>query len=205
MIGDYGTKSIDTDSMSNIDILNKVINSKLTGVMLHDDMQQIFDFLNLRGYKREQEYRTLDEMAEYKGLCRYMINVNNVFPNKEKSERIEIKNLSALKTVYRNEIKAEQKQRIIKELFELWREWEKETIEELEIYTTKLAQINKNKDAKVTRKLLEDTVKELKYLERQIIELEDVNYELHHIYCLQNEIHEKFKEKTENEIKINFC
>lgn len=203
MIGGY-TKRTMEEMPEDIVILNKIINSKLIGIMLHDDLQKCFDFLNLRGYKRQQEFRTLDEMGEYKGLCRYLINVKNVFPMDSETERIKI-NDEILKNRYRNEINSDEKKKMIKELFHTWEEWEEKTILELEEYTTALAKNNNNIDAKVTKKLLEDTTKELKYIRRHIIELNDIDYSLHHIYEMQDEIHEKYKDKTEKEIKINFC
>ena len=42
--------------------------------MLHEEMADYFDFLNLHGFKRQQEYHFFDESAELRGIHRYAIN-----------------------------------------------------------------------------------------------------------------------------------
>lgn len=210
MIGNYGSDSkqpklLKSDGeITSLDILQNVLKRKLKGVMFHDDLQTCFDFLNMHGFKREQEYRTLSEMAEFKSLERYIINHYDVMPNKE-TDRLEVNPLNLKSVQGRKNISTEQKKQMLKVLFDMWCEWEDETRGMLEMYTTSLAKMECNIDAKKIRKLLEDVAMEYKYIERRVIEYNNVEWSLHHMYMEQDSIHEKFKEKLEKEIKIDMC
>lgn len=210
MIGSYGSssseskKTIDEENMSSIDIMQKVIKRKLKGVMFHDDLQNSFDFLDMHGFKREQEYRTLSEMAEFKSLCRYVINHYDKMPDK-KVDRVEVNPLNLKFIEKRKDVSPEQKKQMLKMLFEMWCEWEEETIEILECYVTALAKMEHNVDSIKVKSLLEDVTMEYKYIERRLIEYNNVGWELHHIYSIQHDIHEHFKEKLKEEIKIDIC
>lgn len=188
--------------MSVVDIMQAVIKRKLTGVMFHDDLQTAFDYLNLHGFKREQEYRTMAEFAEFKSLCRYIINRYEVMPCKH-ADRVEVNPSNIQDATSRSGISSVQKKQSIKWMYETWAEWEAETIEQLENFVTRLVVMEYNADAAKLKQLLLGTTQEYKYLNRQILEYNDVEWSLHHIYSGQEEIHEHFKEKMKEEYKID--
>lgn len=210
MIGGYNnvkkeTKSmIAMEEMTSVDILQAVLQRKLKGVMFHDDMQTAFDYLNMHGFKREQEYRTFEEMGEFKSLERYLINHYDVMPIK-KTDRVEVNPLNIKSSTNRMSISPEQKKQMLKLLFEEWCEWERETIEMLEKFATHLAKNEYNVDAKKVKSLLKDTTMEYKYIERRLIEYNNVEWSLHHIYEIQHEMHEHFKDKEKEHYKIDIC
>lgn len=195
-------EGIAVDEMSVVEMLQSVIRRKLTGVMLHDDLQTIFDYLNLHGFKREQEYRTMSEFAEFKSLCRYIINRYEVMPCKH-ADRVEVNPSNIKDATSRASISSVQKKQSIKWLFETWAEWEEETISILESYITRLVKLECNADAEKLSCLLLGTTCEYKYLARQILEYCDVEWSLHHIYTEQEELHEHFKNKMKEEYKID--
>lgn len=206
MIGNYDKKEEkeDLSSKTCIELLQIVIKRKLLGVMIHDDMQNYFDFLDTHGFKREQEIRTFDEMAEFKGLCRYLINNHDKMPDKD-VESIDIAPLDIKKYTSRMSVPVDMKKQMLKKLFETWLEWEKETSELFEEITTLLAKTNHNVDAVKVRELLKGSRNEIKYVERRLIEYNNVEWDLHHIYCIQDEIHEKMKDETRSIYKIDIC
>jgi len=211
MIGGYGAtesrepKKTTMDSeITSLDILQNVLKRKLKGVMFHDDLQTCFDFLNMHGFKREHEYRTLSEMAEYKSMNRYIVNHYDKFPLKD-VDRVEVNPLNLKFVENRKDITTEQKKQMLKMLFDMWCEWENETREIMESYVTQLAKMECNMDSMKVKSMLEDVTMEYKYIERRLIEYNNVNWDLHHIYSIQHDIHEKFKEKLKEDIKIDIC
>lgn len=186
------------------DILELVIIRKLQGVMIHNDLKNGFDYLNMHGFKRQQEYRSMDEMSDFNGLTRYMINRHDKMFTKN-VERVQILPMGLETLTSRFSISADQKKQFVKSMFENWHEWEKETVELLEKYATELAKTERNVDAHKIKELLLGTSKELKYLERQVLEYSNVDWSLHHLYCCQEELHSKYKSKLEEGFKIEMC
>lgn len=175
----------------------------IKGIMLHDQMADYFDFLNMHGYKRLHEYRYLEESAEMRGLHRYYINhYNKLLPEAA------IENPKAIPSNWyayeRINVNSSEKRSFVMQAFEKWYNWERETKELYQKSYSHLCEIGEISAACKVKDMLMKVDKELKEACRMKLSLKMVDYDLPTIYLFQDELHEHYKNK-EKEIGIDIC
>lgn len=188
---------IDTSCWTIQDMYSKVITMQAKNIMNHSNLVCVFSFLNLRGYKAWQEHQLYEEMEENLSLKKYMINHQHRLFKEENTFTNELVP-SEVYRMDRMNVSRNDKQCLVRCLFEKWKEWEKET---KEVYAacvewcvdSQLADSEKFKD------LMRGVDKELKEIESHIIKLKDLDYNLLEIIMLQDEIHDKYVWKGKGE------
>ena len=60
--------------VSCMEVYEKINTNMLTAIMFHEQVTDLFDFLNLHGFKRMHEYQYLSELVERRRLKRYVLN-----------------------------------------------------------------------------------------------------------------------------------
>lgn len=188
---------IDTSCWTIQDMYSKVITMQAKNIMNHSNLVCVFSFLNLRGYKAWQEHQLYEEMEENLSLKKYMINHQHRLFKEENTFTNELVP-SEVYRVDRMNVSRNDKQCLVRCLFEKWKEWEEET---KEVYAacvewcvdSQLADSEKFKD------LMRGVDKELKEIETHIIKLKDLDYNLLEIIMLQDEIHDKYALKGKGE------
>ena len=108
------------------EIFEKLNSHLVEGVMLHDQLAEYYDFLNLHGYKRCHEYHAFCEFKTRRKVMRYYVNHYNRLPLAEKAT-----NPKAIPENWynytRQEVDAGTKKRAVRDGFVKWVDWEKET------------------------------------------------------------------------------
>lgn len=92
----------------------------------------------------------------------------------------------------------------MREAFEKWYAWEKETKEFYEKQFKILTDNYKIADADKVNELICKVDEELKYVTREMLEYKAVDYDMDYIMFKQDEIHDCYKEK-EKQIGIDIC
>ena len=64
--------------MTCAEVFSKIDARMKTGMILHDQLANYYDFMGLMGFKRMHEYHFLRESASMRGLNRYVINHHNL-------------------------------------------------------------------------------------------------------------------------------
>lgn len=186
-----------------IDVFNDVSKRIVSGVMFHEQMADYFDFLNLHGLKRWQEYRFLEESAELRGIHRYAINhLNRLINDNDVAVARSIP--SSWFNATRMQVDNSTRKQAVKEAFEKWLAWEKETKEFYEAKFKTLTESGKIAEADKINELIIAVDKELKCLTRKMLEYKAVDYDLSYICYQQDEMHEEYRKKTK-EIGIDIC
>ena len=162
------------------------------GVMLHDQMADYYDFLNLHGYKRCHEYHGKCEMRSYRKLHRYYINHYN--------KLIEDTNVASPDAIpaswyrySRQEVDTATKRSAVKAGIEKWVSWERETKEKYEKAYADLMEIGEVASAKRMSCLICDVDRELKWAERKHINLLTADYDIGYILGEQDHLHDWYK------------
>ena len=186
-----------------IEVFNAISQRIIRNVMLHEEMADYFDFLNLHGFKRQQEYHFFDESADLRGIHRYAINhCNRLITDTD------IPSVKAIPQGWYNytrlQVDAGTRKQAVHDAFEKWYSWEKETKEFYEKQFKILTDNGKIANANKVNELICKVDEELKYLTREMLEYKAVDYDMDYIMFKQNEIHECYKEK-QKEIGINIC
>lgn len=185
----------DISSMSCREIFSCILTRQVYALMFHDQMANYFDFLGLNGFKRMHEYQYISESIGFRKLQRYYINRYN-----ELVQPHEVSDPEAIPSEWMNhnrkDVTPQIKKRSVKEAFEEYREWEKETEDHLCMYANALCERGKLMDYSYVMGMVEDVCCELNRIDRMMLKLSGVDYSMEYIEEIQGELHEKYKKKT---------
>lgn len=185
------------------EIFSEVLNNILEGVMLHEQLANYFDFLNMHGFKRLHEYHYLDENINMRSVKRYYINHFNMLPPIETAENPNI--IPANWYNYtRQQVDSATKKTAIKNGFTAWQAWETKSKKVYEKAYSDLCDIGEIAAACKIKELICDVDCELKGADRMHIKLEAIAYDLNTITLMQDKLHEKYKEKSKD-LGVEIC
>lgn len=180
------------------EILGKLISRQIIGIANHEQMSNLFDLLNLHGYKRLNEFRFFEESINLRKTQRFCVSITDKLAILE--EMTPPKGLpNTFLNKSRKDIDKEQKYEIVKSAFEKSKIWEEGTLKLLNDLYISSQQIKAGEVARFVMCMIEDVTKEIKYINRELQLIRDVS-NLDVLLERQNEIHEKYKEKT---LKLN--
>lgn len=187
-----------------IDVFNSIAKRQTTNVMKHLQLADMFDFLNLRGEKRQQEYHAFEEWAELRATHRYAINhLYRLIDDKG----VEIPALipASWFTATKKDVSNDNRRQYTKMAYEEWQKWETETKAFYEQCFKTLTDNAKIAEANKVNELIKDVDEELKYLSREFLELKTVDFALDFILLKQDEKHNYYEKKVEEKFSIIFC
>lgn len=167
---------------------------KLRGVMMHNYLVDYFDFLNLHGYKRMQEYHAEHEMKGFRKLHRYYIDHYNKLVPDIKFENEEYIPASWYQHT-RQDVDINTKRNAVKSAFEKWEKWEAETKKYFEEMYDELCEIGDYASACKVAKMIKDVSCELKWVQRKRLDLMGADYEMGYILGEQKYYHDFYKKK----------
>lgn len=175
----------------------------VTGLMLHDQLAEYYDFLNLHGYKRCHEYHAIKEFALRRTLVRYYINhYNRLLPETAVEDPNVLPN--SWRAYERKQVDAGTKKRAIRDGMAKWEDWETSTKALYEKSYTQLCELGEIAAACKIKELLMGVDQELKCATRNSIKLASIDYDLPTIYLCQDELHEKYANKSKD-IGVSVC
>ena len=178
--------------MTIAEIFKKISTHQIEGLMLHDQLADYFDFLNLHGYKRMHEYHYLSESISMRTTHRYYINhYNMLIEEDDVSSPSVLPSTWKLRTRYDVDIGTRKKS--VLNAFEKWKTWECDTKELYEKLYSEACELCEIAAALKIKELIADVDQELKYAERMFIELKSVDFDMTYILEKQDELHEKYK------------
>lgn len=181
--------------VASVEAIFSEINARMiAALMFHDQMSDYFDFLGMKGYKRLHEYQYFAESLERKKLNQYYINHHNKLIPDTYSGQVSVipENWQSANRI---SVGKSTKQKGIDDGFNQYHEWESETKNLYEHYSSRLREMGAVTDAIVVEKLVEDVDKELKKLERIIIDLISSGYDMVYITESQQCLHDSYKKK----------
>lgn len=181
---------MDTSNWTIQAMYTKVITMQARNLMNHSNLVCAFSFLNLRGYKTWQEHQLFEELGENLSLKKYMINHQRRLFKEEGGFTNELIPADLYK-MDRMGISRNDKQSLVKNLFEKWKGWEEEA-KELYAACVQWCIDKQLADSEKFKCLMRDTDKELKEIDNHILKLKDLDYSLLEIIMLQDELCEKY-------------
>ena len=184
-------------------IFTEVSRLLIENIMRYEQFADVMDFLGFRGFKRKGEYHYLKENAELRGIHRYAINHFNkmIFDKEIPSPRIIP---ASWEGATRHQVDDSVRKKYVKQFFYDWKDWEISSREKYSNWYKQLVNEGHIDAACKIMCLLKDNEKEIKCLERHIIEYEAVGWDMSYLMIKQDEIHECYEEKTKH-IGIEFC
>lgn len=175
----------------------------IEGIMMHEEYADYFDFLDLMGFKRLHEYQFLAESVEMRGIHRYFINhYNQLLNHKTVSKKSYIP--SAWYGYDRTKVDPEAKKNAVKNIFETWTAWERESKKYYETCYCDLCDLHEIAGAMKMKEIVCDVDMELKQADRLLIMLDSMKYDLPSMFLMQDEMHEMYRQK-EKEMGVDIC
>lgn len=187
-----------------IEVFNEIAKRQTANIMKHLQLADMFDFLNLRGEKRRQEYHAFEEWAELRALHRYAINhIYRLIDDKG----LEIPALipSAWFSATKKDVSNDNRRQYTKTAYEKWQEWETETKRFYEQSFKTLTDNGKIAEANKINQLIKEVDEELKYLTRELLEYKTVDFSLDYILLKQETMHDYYEKKTEEKFFVKLC
>lgn len=105
------------------------------------------------------------------------------------------------------EVSESIKQKVVKDSFETYRDWECNTKDAYSVYSKALYDMDRVADAAFVEDLVKDVDvdEELKQLDRIYIMLIGTNYDMAYISVRQDSLHEEYKKKLKEGTHIDIC
>lgn len=180
------------------DIFNKLSSHMIKGVMIHEQMADYYDFLNLHGYKKCHEYHSKCEMKNLRRLHKYFINHYNMLISESAIENPNVIPMSWYRYT-RQDVDVNTKRSAVKDGIEKWVSWEEETKDLYEKMYTEAMNLGEVASAKKIACFVHDVDKELKWAQRKHINLLTADYSMSYILGEQNWLYDKYKEKMHDQ------
>lgn len=176
------------------EIFKRISSHMVEGVMLHEQMADYYDFLNLHGYKRCHEYHMHCEMKQLRRLHRYYINHFNRLIEEEPSTNPDAIPASWYRYT-RQDVDTNTKRQAVKTGIEKWVAWETTTKDLYENMYRELMELGEVAAAKKVSCLICDVDLELKWAQRRHINLLASDYSINYILGEQDRLHDHYLKK----------
>ena len=183
------------------DMYATMSNRMTAALMMHGDMADYFSFLGMHGFKRVHEYQYLSESMGRNRLHHKYIDIHNkIIPdNFDIAEKVEVIPKDWIKYT-RADIDDSVTPKFVRHAMEIYRDWEKETVEMYSCIYCMMIEHMCVPDAELVKEYIDDVQHELKKIHRLIEELQDTGYDTVYMIEMQKNIHDKYKKKI-REIK----
>ena len=175
--------------MTTEEVFKSISSHMIKGIMLHEQMSDYYDFLNLHGYKRMHEYHMYCEMKAMRKMHRYFINHFNRLIEEEIIENPDIIPSSWYRYT-RQEVDVNTKRNAVKAGIEKWVSWEEET---KKLYEKMYGELMSNGEVSAAKKIgciIRDVDCELKWAQRKHINLVTSDYSMSFILGEQEKLHD---------------
>ena len=176
------------------EIFKEISSHMIYGIMFHAQQADMYDFLNLRGYKRMSEYHLFCEMKNMRKLHRYYLNHFNKLIEEDDVENPNVIPMSWY-NYSRQDVDTNTKRTSVKTGVEAWVDWEIRTKEMYEDMYKELIEVGEVAAAKMLCCFVHDVDKELKHAQRYHINLKSVDYSIDYILFEQDRLHDCYKKK----------
>ena len=180
--------------MSVEEIFSELCAHMQKGVRLHDQFTTIYDFLNLKGYKKCHEYRCFEEHYGYRKLKNFYINNYQKIVIEKENKFEDIVPQNWYKHV-KSDVDAGTKRSAIKDMMKLWIDWEQDTKNLLTKSYKELYELGEIYAALEISQYLNDVSMELIAAQQWQIDLESHGYDLTVIIPEQEALYKKYKKK----------
>jgi len=168
------------------------INNRLNiATQLHNELSSLFAFLGLDGFSMLHKYREITERHTQTRLKNYIVSAHGeaLIDNHEPNSNILIPLLKGKK---RFELQAGEQREIIKEAWNVYREWEKSTLEEYENIACELFDACSVSAYNFISPIITDVSEELQKINDIMVGYELIDWDMPQIKAEQDTLKERY-------------
>ena len=163
--------------MTTAEIFSQLASHMVKGLMVHEQLANYYDFLGLEYFRREQEEHFIEESRNYRELCHFYSSHFNKLIGMEKVENPKIVPESWFKYT-RFDVDPSTKRNGIENGFKEWKNWETTVLGLLERSYKELFNISEVSASLYVQKMIDRVEAELQEIDRMILTLKAVDYDL---------------------------
>lgn len=178
--------------MSPIEIFEKINNHQLKGIMFHDSLISLFDFLYLPGFKRWQMCQLRSESEERCEFKHYVMRNHHKLLKDAPDTKEEIIPEDWYQYT-RFDVTPQLRRQYVESAFIKYKEWENKTKVLYEQCSKVLYDNGNILDACKVQELVEDVEEELACVNKYYLKLKAVGFDSEFIYEMQEHFHKKYK------------
>ena len=182
-----------TEDMTCTEIFQEIGKRQILALMFHDHMRDLYDFLNLSGFKCWHHHQYMTESEEFLKTKHYFMSTHNKLLNiGDTGQPKEIFPKSWYKYT-RIDVTPQLVKQYVEESFNTYKSWEEDTKHMYEDFCKTLKDMGNIADANEVNRLVEDVTCELKMLYKVMLKLRAVGYDVVYILDMQSWLHKKYK------------
>ena len=179
------------------EVFECIIRHLTKAVKFHDKMMDLYGFLGLYGFKKMHEYQYLTESMERRQAKCYVLDHMNLLIEDDCDEE----GLDFIPQTWyqysRQEVTPEARKQYIGPSFQGYKQWEEETKELLSYCANELMYMGEMAYFNEVMDMIEDVDEELEKLEKLMLKLNSVDYNIEYVMDMQEDIAEEYEKKTE--------
>ena len=176
------------------EIFNKLITHMTEGIYYHEELAKAYDFLGLWGFSKCQLFHHNEEICNKQRLTHYYAAHYFKLPQLENFSLPEIIPSNWYKYTTQA-VDANTKRNAVKDLMKLWVEWERATKNFYQEMRLELDKIGELDAARKLDEYIHDVSSELHDVEKTIIKLDSIGYDLITIEEWSDDLNKKYKKK----------
>lgn len=181
------------EDMSYTEIFQEISKRQVLALMFHDSMYDLYDFLNLPGFKCWHKHQYLSESKEYLNTKHYFMSTHN--------KLLDTNDLDQFKSVIptnwygytRFDLNSQSIKQYVESSFNEYRKWEEDTKKLYEELSQALFDLGYISDSEKANGLIQDVTEELKMIYKIMLKLKAANYDVIYILDMQHWFHKKYK------------
>lgn len=183
------------------EIFSQIAQHMVEGLMIHSQMTDYYNFLGFEGYKACHNYHYHSENNNHRQLsCYYLKHYNKII------KELPVSNPHIIPETWyqytRQAVSNETKKESLKQGFNEWIKWERDTKKFYEQMYQNLISIGEIASAIEVKKYIEDVDYELAGAEQKLLELSSIDYDLPTIMSKQSDLAKKYCKKLK---EIELC
>lgn len=169
------------------DELYKIISARqLIAVMMHSDLMELFAFLSLDEFEKEQCEQCKEEFEEHLKLVKHYGDLHNKLLCTEinNNDRVNVFPQDWQKYT-KFDVTTQARKKMVMESFNKWLDWEKETCEILSGVAYEFMHQGLMSDYDFVMKYVRDVTKEIKHVSKLVLSMKATDYDEVYIQDMQ--------------------
>lgn len=175
----------------------KILNLKLEGVMFHDEMADVFAFLNLKGFMELHKKQMFEELEETCEIKKYYLKHYHKMLKANPNSNINV--YPASWAGHSNmEIDAATIKNYTKNMLEQYVRWEENVKKELTVIADEFYSKHQMEDFNMVFELIQDVNHEISFINDIMLKLKMTDYDSKDIVHMQKKIRHMLKEEDDD-------
>lgn len=182
-----------TENMTCTEIFQEICKRQILALMFHDHMRDLYDFMNLPGFKCWHYHQYMSESEEFLATKHYFMSTHNKLLYVGDTGQPESVIPESWYKYTRLDVNAQTLKQYVEASFDSYKTWEEDTKHLYEECAKALMDMGNVADAEMVNRLIKDVTCELKMIYKIMLKLRTAGYDPIYILDIQHWLHKKYK------------